>query len=229
MQDTQAWDQWATDRPGRRDTNAAGETTWFNWTIHPDHGPGAEVLGDIGPGTRVLELGCGSGGNLAHVAALGADATGIDLSPVQVQAAKDRYPHLTVQTGTASRFLATAPDRYHAVYSVYGASWFTDPDDLLPLVLAALAPDGRYAFSQNPPALPGCVGPQATQMKPPTPGEPLYVKRWDYEPDEWESRLKEAGFVNVKAQVITPPPGRRTGTLLVTGDKPPRDHTAMSS
>ncbi|MFJ9430251.1 class I SAM-dependent methyltransferase [Streptomyces sp. NPDC101490] len=217
--DVEAWDQWATDRPGRRGTNAAGETTWFNWTIYPDHGPGAEVLGDIGPGARALELGCGSGGNLAHVATLGADAAGIDLSPVQVQAAVDRYPHLAVQVADVLGFLAAAPATYQAVYSVYGASWFTDPDDLLPLVLATLAPGGRYAFSQNPPALPGCVGPQATQMKPPAPGDPLYVKRWDYEPEEWEARLKEAGFVDVRARIIAPPADRRTGTLLVTGDR----------
>ncbi|WP_282696229.1 class I SAM-dependent methyltransferase [Streptomyces sp. CC208A] len=219
MYDVEAWDQWAKDRPGRQGTNAAGETTWFNWTIHPDHGPGVEVLGDIGPGTHVLELGCGSGGNLAHVATLGADAAGIDLSPVQARAAGGRYPHLTVHVADARRFLAASPALYHVVYSVYGASWFTDPDELLPLVLSTLAPGGRYAFSQNPPALPGCVGPQATQMKSPTPGEPLYVKRWDYEPDDWEKRMKEAGFVDVQARIIAPPPGRRAGTLLVTGDK----------
>ncbi|WP_317452241.1 class I SAM-dependent methyltransferase [Streptomyces sp. CBMA370] len=174
----------------------------------------------MGPGTHVLELGCGSGGNLAHVAMLGAHASGIDLSRLQVQAAQDRYPRLTVHMADALGFLAAPPAPYHVLYSVYGASWFTDPDDLLPLVLASLVPGGRYAFSQNPPALPGCVGPQATQMKPPTPGEPLYVKRWDYEPDEWESRLKGAGFVDVRARIIDPPPGRRTGTLLVTADKP---------
>ncbi|MEU2506877.1 class I SAM-dependent methyltransferase [Streptomyces sp. NPDC007863] len=220
MHDVEAWNQWATDRPGRAKTNAAGETTWFNWTIYPDHGPGVEALGDIGPGKHVLELGCGPGGNLAHVATLGADASGIDLSPLQVQSAEDRYPNLAVHVSDALSFLAASPVPYDLIYSVYGASWFTDPDALLPLVLEALAPGGRYAFSQNPPALPGCVGPQATQMKPPVPGEPLYVKRWDYEPDEWEARLKEAGFVNVRAQIIAPPPGRRTGTLLVAGDKP---------
>ena len=59
-----AWDTYARQRPERKPTNARGETTWFNWTRYPDHGPGAELL-DLPPGGRVLDLGCGKGGNAA--------------------------------------------------------------------------------------------------------------------------------------------------------------------
>ncbi|WP_346768669.1 hypothetical protein [Streptomyces sp. DASNCL29] len=34
-----AWDTYAQQKPQRRLVNAAGETTWFNWTQYPDHGP----------------------------------------------------------------------------------------------------------------------------------------------------------------------------------------------
>ncbi|MDN3264367.1 class I SAM-dependent methyltransferase [Streptomyces sp. CSDS2] len=74
-----AWDAYAQSRPQRRRTNAKGETTWFNWTQFPDHGPGADVLA-LKPGDSALDLGCGSGGNAAHLAALGMKSVGIDLS-----------------------------------------------------------------------------------------------------------------------------------------------------
>ena len=93
MTDTMAWDTYSRKKPARRGTNAAGEATWFNWTQYPDHGPGAEVIG-VGPGASVLELGCGKGGNLAHVAALGARAVGVDLSAAQLDAARERWDGL---------------------------------------------------------------------------------------------------------------------------------------
>ncbi|MFF1512016.1 class I SAM-dependent methyltransferase [Streptomyces sp. NPDC058326] len=191
--------------------------TWFNWTQWPDHGPDETILGDI-PGARVLDLGCGSGGNLAHLVALGAEAVGVDISPVQVAKARERWPHLDVRQQTAEEFLAAGEDEFTAVCSVFGAAWFTDPAELLPLVHARLAPGGVYAFSHTPPALAGCYGPQASQVQPPEKGaEPLYVKRWDYERGRWTEILQRAGFTDVTAEVLAPPAGKRTGTLLVRG------------
>ncbi|NEE48727.1 SAM-dependent methyltransferase, partial [Streptomyces sp. SID8455] len=48
---------------------------------------------------------------------------------------------------------------YDAVYSIFGAAWFTDPGRLFPLVRQRLALGGVFAFSQ-PPAIPGAYGPQ---------------------------------------------------------------------
>ncbi|GAU68551.1 methyltransferase [Streptomyces sp. NBRC 110611] len=79
---TAAWERYAAGRTPRRAVNAAGATTWLNWTQYPDHGPDESLLGPV-RGLRVLELGCGTGCNLAHLANLGARCVGIDIVPSQ--------------------------------------------------------------------------------------------------------------------------------------------------
>ncbi|GLX52000.1 hypothetical protein Shyhy01_49500 [Streptomyces hygroscopicus subsp. hygroscopicus] len=212
-----AWDTYARQRPERRPVNAAGERTWFNWTQYPDHGPGAEVLG-VRPGQRVLDLGCGKGGNLAHLAALGARAVGVDVSPAQLSAARERWSDagLVLYRREALEFLtADAGADFDAVYSVFGAVWFTDPVRLLPAIRARLRPGGVLAFSQRPP-VEGCYGCQASYINRSENEDPLVVRRWDYELDEWRGLLTGVGFHGVRAQVIPAPPGpRKIGTVLV--------------
>ncbi|QLE74486.1 class I SAM-dependent methyltransferase [Streptomyces rectiverticillatus] len=217
MTDTTAWDTYARRKPGgRREKNAKGETTWFNWTQYPDHGPGAEVLG--GPGKAAfLELGCGTGGNLAHVATLGHRAVGVDVSPVQLDAARKRWgglPSLELHQRGALDFMSETCERFDAVYSVFGAVWFTDPDQLLPAISQVLKPGGVLAFSQRPP-VEGCYGCQASYINQADDPNPLVVKRWDYPPGMWADRLKQYGFRHAVANEITPPDGWQTGTLLV--------------
>lgn len=212
-----AWDTYSQQRPERRPTNARGETTWFNWTQYPDHGPGAELL-EVNAGGRVLDLGCGKGGNAAHLAATGVRAVGIDVSPKQLAAARERWagtPRLDLHETDAVRFLQQDREGFDAVYSVYGAVWFADPALLLPAVRERLRSGGRFVFSQRPP-VEGCYGCQASYIPRGADEDPLVVKRWDYEPAVWETLLKEHGYTDVEATLLPAPPGnRRTGTLIV--------------
>ncbi|GGZ14654.1 hypothetical protein GCM10010387_03510 [Streptomyces inusitatus] len=225
MTDTRstAWDTYSQSKPQRRKTNANGETTWFNWTQYPDHGPGVDVL-RLAPGDSVLDLGCGSGGNAAHLAAIGMRAVGVDLSARQLDKARERWPGMDgmeLHQADALAHLKDAVTVFDAVYSVFGAAWFTDPGLLLPAVHANLKPGGVFAFSQRPP-VEGCYGCQASYIPRGPDEDPAVVKRWDYEPAAWELILKEQGYADVSASVISPPPGsRRTGTLFVRGS---RDH-----
>ncbi|MCX5272276.1 class I SAM-dependent methyltransferase [Streptomyces virginiae] len=221
-----AWDTYSQSKPQRRQTNARGETTWFNWTQYADHGPGAEVL-SVKPGESVLDLGCGSGGNLAHLASTGMRAVGIDLSPAQLTKAHERWPDadgMELHRGDAVSYLSKTYTVFDAVYSVFGAAWFTDPGSLLPQVHAGLKPGGVFALSQRPP-VEGCYGCQASYIPRGDAQDPAIVKRWDYEPDIWCALLKEYGFGEATATVIPAPSHeqRTIGTLLVRavrGDDP---------
>ncbi|WP_367125660.1 class I SAM-dependent methyltransferase [Streptomyces phytohabitans] len=212
-----AWDIYSQSKPLRRRTNARGEVTWFNWSQYPDHGPGADVL-KLKPGDRALDLGCGSGGNAAHLAALGMKSVGIDLSARQLDKARERWPDvdgMDLHQADALTYLGDTCPTFDAVYSVFGAAWFTDPVVLLPLVHARLKTGGVFAFSQRPP-VEGCYGCQASYIPRGPDEDPAVVRRWDHEPDAWVLILHEHGFVDVSASVLAPPPGkRRTGTLLV--------------
>ncbi|MFG2756785.1 methyltransferase domain-containing protein [Streptomyces wuyuanensis] len=217
MTDTLAWDVYAKSSKQRRPVNATGQTTWFNWTQYPDHGPGAEVLG-IRPESLVLELGCGTGGNLAHLATLGVRTIGLDVSPAQLATAEDRWsgmPGLQLQRAEAVTYLTKTDLTFDAVFSVFGAAWFTDPHVLLPVVRKRLRPGAVFVFSHRP-AVEGCYGCQASYINRSADEDPLVVKRWDYEPDRWVQILREYGFAAATAEVVPPPPGPRTiGTLLV--------------
>ena len=195
------WDRYAHERPPRRPVNAAGAGTWFNWTQYPDHGPGLEVL-NLHTGSRVLDLGCGKGGNLAHVHAQGYQGTGVDVSAIQLHHARTRWPDLNVVRRDALVYLDECDEQFGAIYSVFGAIWFIDPEMMLPAVHRQLR--GTLAFSYS--------YLNAVSAFP----------RWDFEPEQWAERLEEHGFANVEYQVINPPAGVTRGqpTYLIRAVRP---------
>ncbi|MFE7319159.1 class I SAM-dependent DNA methyltransferase [Streptomyces sp. NPDC057555] len=212
-----AWDTYSKSKPHRRTVNSVGETTWFNWTQYPDHGPGAGQLALV-PGGRVLDLGCGSGGNLAHLSTLGMHAVGVDLSPVQLAKARERWSGVAgmeLHRGEALDFLASA-EPFAAIYSVFGAAYFTDPALMLPAVFAKLRPGAVFAMSQQP-AVEGCYGCQASYIPRGPDEDPAVVKRWDYPVEEWPVLLREHGFRDCSARILPAPATgkRRLGTLMV--------------
>jgi SAM-dependent methyltransferase len=199
----EAWERYASNSRPRRPVNAAGASTWLNWTQYPDHGPDESLLGELA-GRRVLELGSGSGANLAHLATVGADCTGVDLAPSRTRTAVAQWGHLPglkFVTADAVTYLTAHHEIFDVVCSIFGAVWFTDPAILLPAVRARLRPGGVLAFSHLPAAEVGVVaGP--------------VVSKWNYPPERWEAVLADAGFAAV-AKVIPGPADGDIGTLLV--------------
>jgi SAM-dependent methyltransferase len=59
----------------------------------------AELVRTASSGGRVVEIGCGPGRITAHLAGLGLDAFGIDLSPKMIEEARERHPDLEFRVG----------------------------------------------------------------------------------------------------------------------------------
>ncbi|MFI1825057.1 class I SAM-dependent methyltransferase [Streptomyces sp. NPDC020412] len=188
----------------------------FCWTQYAGHGPGPELL--RAPATA-LEIGCGTGRALAFLQGQGVKVRGVDLSPVAVK-------HLTERWGaTGAEFvcaevlehLASSTETYDAVYSIFGAVWFTDPVKLLPLIVERLNPGGTLVFS-HPPAIPGAYGPQG-MYKGGFAGRATFTYRYSYTPRKWSALLARSGFREVEARVLGAPEEGHIGTLIVRGVK----------
>ncbi|MFI0371827.1 class I SAM-dependent methyltransferase [Actinomadura sp. 1N219] len=185
----------------------------FGWTQYPGHGPGDELLGDA---LTALELGSGRGDAVAALATKGITATGIDISETQCQHARSRWGHLSsahFEHAEAMDYLAATDRRWDAIYSIWGAVWFTDPDDLLPLVHDHLNPGGKLVFSHAP-AVPGSYGVQGIYGAGFN-GPQVWLYRWSYEPDTWGTILQAHGFVDVTSQIEPAPTPDHVGTLIV--------------
>ncbi|AWK09711.1 class I SAM-dependent methyltransferase [Streptomyces spongiicola] len=200
----ESWDRYAVGSKPRRAVNANGETTWLNWTQYADHGPNESVLGPVA-GRRVLELGSGSGSNLAHLVTLGATGRGVDIAPARETVARECWGHLPgleFRTAEATTFLSETDETFDVVLSIFGAVWFVGPDTLLSLIRSRMAPGGILAFSHLPP---GSQGPKAAEAG----------LRHDRTPDEWKRILTGHGFSDVRVSLIEPPEGKAVGTMLV--------------
>ncbi|QWF85644.1 hypothetical protein [Amycolatopsis sp. CA-230715] len=127
-------------------------------------------------------------------------------------------------------FLTTADQRWDAIYSIWGAVWFTDPTILLPAVLDRLTPGGRLVFSHAahiPDTTTGVLGMWVAGYT----GPQVAMTRWSYEPDQGADLLTCHGYTDVHARVLPVPDLTKVGTLLVecTRPGPPRDRVMGSA
>lgn len=200
----EVWERYAKKTRLRRSVNAAGATTWLNWTQYADHGPDESILGEVADRT-VVELGSGSGSNLAHLATLGANCTGVDIAPSRTALAARTWghlPNLRFVTADAVEYLVNSTASLDVVYSIFGAVWFTDPKILLPLVRTKMNRGGIFAFSQEP-----FTAKHADANR--------VITKWQYSTEQWARMLTAEGFGSVTAEVVPAPKGGQLGTLLV--------------
>lgn len=156
-----------------------------------------------------------------YLARTGVEVTAVDFSAVQVARARrwwEGTSGLTFVQAEACGYLARADAMYDAVFSVWGAVWFTDSEALIPLILGRINPGGTMAFSQPEP-IEGHYGAQAMYGNG-LAGRKLTVLRWSYAPEWWADLLKRTGFVDVDAQVPAAPNPEDVGTLMVRATAP---------
>jgi uncharacterized protein len=93
---------------------------------------------ELADGAPVIEVGTGPGHVAAFLAAAGADATGLDLTPQMVDEARRRYPEVSYQVGDLRRLMRPSThDGWGAVLAWYSLVHFAASE--LPAAIASLA------------------------------------------------------------------------------------------
>ncbi len=108
----------------------------------------------IGPGQRVLDVGCGTGVAAVTAARAGATVTGADLTPELLEQARDNASIAGVAVEWREADVETLPfgDReYDVVISQFGHMFAPRPEVALGEMLRVLKPGGTIAFSTWPP------------------------------------------------------------------------------
>lgn len=102
----------------------------------------------VGPGAPVADLGCGPGRITGHLAELGLEVFGVDLSPGMVEVARRTHPTLRFEVGSMSALTMADASLAGAV------SWYSiihTPPERLPSLFAELArvlrPNGLLALA----------------------------------------------------------------------------------
>ena len=166
----------------------------------------AEAVRGLGP---VLDVGCGPGTVTAHLAGLGLDVSGVDLSPRMVEHARHRYPGLRFAVASATA-LDLAPASLGGVLGWW--SLFNLPRETLPGVLRtfaeALVPGGQALVGTH-------VGDGDVPRTEGYGGLPVSWTTHLYRPEQLAGMLVDAGL-EVVAELRLPvqPPSLRPQVLL---------------
>lgn len=205
-------DDWLSDTRSSYDSDASGyadrvdgllETMPF---LRASLAVFAELVRDAGGGP-VADVGCGPGYVTRHLADLGVEAFGIDLSPEMVALARRDHPDLRFEVGTMT-------DLDLADRSVAGVVAFWSvihvPDDAVPGVFEQF----RRVLRPGGPLLVGFhVGDETIHSAEGYTGRAISVDSHRRRPDVMSSWLRDAGFT-IDAELVMRPEDDVPGALV---------------
>lgn len=161
---------------------------------------------DLGPGRRVLDIGCGAGETTLSLAQTGTEAVGVDISRPLLEIARSRSEgraEVTFLEADAQTH-PFPPGSFDAVFSRFGVMFFADPAAAFANIRQALKPGGQIAFvcwrtpAQNPIMSLPMQAALAHVDAPPAPPEPGAPGPFAFaDPDRVRAILAAAGFENV--------------------------------
>ncbi len=170
----------------------------------------------LADGRPVVDVGTGPGHVAAYLAAAGADATGVDLSPGMVEEARRRFPDLTFTVGSLTGLLRPPAAAGWGAITAWYALVHLAGSELAPAIASlarVLAPDGRLALALHA----GSDVHHADEWM----GEPVDVDFVLHDPDAVVGAVRAAGLVDVEWYLRGPLEGEvETERLYVLGRRP---------
>jgi SAM-dependent methyltransferase len=178
-----AFEDWLLDRVARKPSGSRARAVYGAEDVH-DFARRAilETLA-LGPGDRLLEVGCGGGLLLRDALATGARVTGIDHSEEMVALAAERAPGADIQLGRAES-LPFADETFTAVAMSVVFLFFDDPVGVLAACRRVARPEARLAVYTTGPELRGT----------PAAPEPFASRGHFYTDDELAALAADAGW-----------------------------------
>jgi SAM-dependent methyltransferase len=180
---------WLTDRVARRPEGGRAREVYGAEDVHDFARRAILAVLTLGPGDRLLEVGCGGGLLLRDALAAGAAATGLDHSEEMVRLASINAPGAHVVRGDAHE-LPFADGSFTAAAMSIVFFFLADPVRALRECRRVLEPGGRLAVYTTAPELRGT----------PAAPEPIASQGRFYEDDELAQLAREAGFGSVAVE-----------------------------
>jgi ubiquinone/menaquinone biosynthesis C-methylase UbiE len=197
-----AFEDWLTDRVARR---PAGDRAREVYGAEDAHDFARRAIFDalaLGPGDRLLEVGCGGGLLLRDALATGAAATGLDHSEDMVALAARRAPGAKVVLGSAEA-LPFGDGAFTAAAASIVLMFLPEPVAALREWRRVLEPGGRLAVYTSAPELRGT----------PAAPEPIASRAFFYDDAQLAALAERAGFAGAAV-------ANDDGGQLLTGRTP---------
>ncbi len=175
-----------------------------------------ERVADLADGLPVVDVGTGPGHVAAYLAAAGADATGVDLSPGMVEEARRRFPDLTFSVGDLTGLLRPPAAAGWGAITAWYALVHLAGSELAPAIASlarVLAPGGWLALALHA----GADIHHADELM----GKSVDVDFVLHDPDAVVAAARAAGLVDVEWYLRGPLDGEvETERLYVLGRRP---------
>jgi ubiquinone/menaquinone biosynthesis C-methylase UbiE len=160
---------------------------------------------NVGPGLKVLDLGCGDGTTAIPEAQLGADVLGVDIAANLVAAGNRRAQELGLKNcrfveGDATNLAGLADQSFDLVVTIFGAMFAPKPFDVAKHMVRVTKPGGRIVMGNwipNDPTLVAQVLKVSSAYTPPPPEGFISPMTWGIESNVIE-RFTAAGVAREK-------------------------------